>query len=155
MDKNRQVLLQLRHLADFRLLMVTFAVLVVLIVQFILTLHVYQLILILFGSYCAHNYKSRNNNVLENIYDGSKPMNVCIVGSGFSGICMAHHLKKANIPFVMFEKSSDVGGTWWDNKYPGCACDVWTPLYQFSFFRNPNWSQFVCSANFNTLSVQT
>ena len=43
-------------------------------------------------------------------------------------------------------KGSDVGGTWYHNTYPGCACDVWTPLYQFTFFPNPDWSRFVAPA---------
>lgn len=40
----------------------------------------------------------------------------------------------------------EIGGTWHFNTYPGCACDVWTTLYQFTFFQNPQWSRFVASA---------
>lgn len=40
----------------------------------------------------------------------------------------------------MYEISADVGGTWHDNTYPGCACDIPSPLYSFSFELNPNWS---------------
>ena len=43
-------------------------------------------------------------------------------------------------------EGSDVGGTWHHNSYPGCACDVWTTLYQFTFFPNPDWSRFVAPA---------
>ena len=39
-----------------------------------------------------------------------------------------------------------MGGTWHHNSYPGCACDVWTTLYQFTFFPNPDWSRFVAPA---------
>ena len=56
--------------------------------------------------------------------------NVCIVGAGFSGLCMGIKLKKAGIPFRILEKSSQIGGTWHANQYPGCRCDVWSILYQ-------------------------
>src|SRR4051812_49309082 len=69
-------------------------------------------------------------------------MDVAIVGSGFSGLGMAIRLKQAgNDDFVVFERADDVGGTWWANTYPGCACDVPSHLYSFSFAPNPDWSQ--------------
>ncbi|KAJ9667039.1 hypothetical protein H2201_002873 [Coniosporium apollinis] len=43
--------------------------------------------------------------------------------------------------FVIVEKSSGVGGTWHDNKYPGCCCDVWSMLYSYSFEQNPDWTR--------------
>jgi len=50
---------------------------------------------------------------------------VAIIGSGFSGICMGIKLKQAGIhDFVILEKDDDLGGTWRDNTYPGCACDI-------------------------------
>src|SRR5688500_406335 len=64
-----------------------------------------------------------------------------IIGAGFSGLCMAIELKKAGKnSFVIFESAGDVGGTWRDNTYPGCACDVATPVYSFSFEPNPDWT---------------
>jgi cation diffusion facilitator CzcD-associated flavoprotein CzcO len=67
---------------------------------------------------------------------------VVIVGSGFSGIGMAVHLKRAGIDdFVILERAGDVGGTWRDNTYPGCQCDVESNLYSFSFAPNPAWSR--------------
>jgi cation diffusion facilitator CzcD-associated flavoprotein CzcO len=66
---------------------------------------------------------------------------VAIVGSGFSGLCMGIKLKEAGIDsFVILEKASEVGGTWRENTYPGCACDVQSHLYSYSFEGNPNWS---------------
>ena len=72
---------------------------------------------------------------------------VIIVGAGFSGLCMAIQLKRNGIDdFVIIEKSDHVGGTWWENKYPGAECDVESHLYSFSFEPNPNWSRvFSCS----------
>ena len=68
-------------------------------------------------------------------------LGIAIVGSGFSGIAMAHRLLKAGrSDFAIFEKGNDVGGTWRDNTYPGIACDVPSNLYSFSFALNPEWS---------------
>jgi cation diffusion facilitator CzcD-associated flavoprotein CzcO len=65
-----------------------------------------------------------------------------IVGSGFAGLGMAIRLKRQGIDdFVVLEKASDVGGTWRDNTYPGCACDIPSVLYSFSFEPNHRWSR--------------
>ncbi|UPL03035.1 hypothetical protein LCI18_013969 [Fusarium solani-melongenae] len=85
---------------------------------------------------------------------------VVIIGAGISGMCMAIDLitKKASQSFVILERSAGVGGTWRDNKYPGCCCDgmekapkhsckqkltaaVWSHLYSYSFEQNPDWSR--------------
>jgi cation diffusion facilitator CzcD-associated flavoprotein CzcO len=67
---------------------------------------------------------------------------IAIIGTGFSGLGMAIKLKQAGFEdFVVLERAEDVGGTWWANTYPDCACDVPSHLYSFSFAPNPNWSQ--------------
>jgi cation diffusion facilitator CzcD-associated flavoprotein CzcO len=67
---------------------------------------------------------------------------VLIVGSGFAGLGMAIRLKKAGIDdFVVLEQGDEVGGTWRDNHYPGCACDVQSHLYSFSFEPWPAWTR--------------
>ncbi|MCW2883044.1 MAG: putative FAD-binding monooxygenase [Sphaerisporangium sp.] len=67
---------------------------------------------------------------------------ITIIGSGFAGLCMAIKLKDAGYhDFVILEKEPDLGGTWRDNTYPGCACDVPSPMYSFSFELNPDWSR--------------
>ena len=66
---------------------------------------------------------------------------VVIVGSGFSGLAMAVELKRAGREdFVVLERANDVAGTWRDNTYPGCACDVPSHLYSFGFAPNSEWS---------------
>jgi cation diffusion facilitator CzcD-associated flavoprotein CzcO len=66
---------------------------------------------------------------------------VAIVGSGFSGLASAAMLQDAGITdFVILERGDDVGGTWRDNSYPGCACDVPSHLYSFAFAPNPAWT---------------
>ncbi|PRX68536.1 cation diffusion facilitator CzcD-associated flavoprotein CzcO [Nonomuraea fuscirosea] len=65
-----------------------------------------------------------------------------IVGSGFAGICMAVKLKEAGYhDFVILEKAGELGGTWRDNTYPGCACDVPSHMYSYSYELNPDWSR--------------
>lgn len=67
---------------------------------------------------------------------------IVILGTGFAGIGLAIQLKAAGITdFVLLERASAVGGTWRDNHYPGCACDVPSHLYSFSFEPNPRWSR--------------
>ncbi|MEA5359582.1 NAD(P)/FAD-dependent oxidoreductase [Amycolatopsis sp., V23-08] len=67
---------------------------------------------------------------------------VVIVGTGFSGLGQAIQLEKAGIrDYVILEKAGEVGGTWRDNSYPGCACDVQSHMYSFSYEQNPDWSR--------------
>src|SRR5689334_12885783 len=75
------------------------------------------------------------NNVQQDV-------RVAIVGTGFAGLGMAIRLREAGIEdFVVLEKADEVGGTWRDNRYPGCACDVPSRLYSFSFAQFPRWSR--------------
>jgi cation diffusion facilitator CzcD-associated flavoprotein CzcO len=67
---------------------------------------------------------------------------VAIVGAGFAGLGAAIRLKQAGIEdFVVLERDSEVGGTWWANTYPGCQCDIPSHLYSFSFAPNPGWTR--------------
>ncbi|EHR62695.1 flavin-containing monooxygenase [Saccharomonospora cyanea] len=67
---------------------------------------------------------------------------VVVVGTGFSGLGMAIQLRRdGREDFVVLEKANEVGGTWRDNTYPGCACDIQSHMYSFSFEQNPNWSR--------------
>jgi len=67
---------------------------------------------------------------------------VAIIGAGFAGICMAIKLLEAGIrDFVILEAGDGVGGVWRDNTYPGCACDVPSHLYSYSFERSADWSR--------------
>lgn len=65
-----------------------------------------------------------------------------MIGAGFSGLGAAISLRRAgHHDFVVLERSPDVGGTWWDNTYPGCRCDVPSNLYSYSFLPNPDWPE--------------
>jgi len=66
---------------------------------------------------------------------------VIIVGAGVSGLACAIHLDKAGIPYTVFERNDRVGGTWWENRYPGARVDIPCDLYSFSF-RPSNWTEY-------------
>ncbi len=67
---------------------------------------------------------------------------VVILGAGVSGLCTGIQLLKAGISsFTILEKSDRVGGTWYENQYPGAACDVPSHFYCYSFEPNPDWSR--------------
>jgi cation diffusion facilitator CzcD-associated flavoprotein CzcO len=71
-----------------------------------------------------------------------RDVRVAIVGGGLSGIGAAAMLRRAGIgDVVVLERAGEVGGTWRDNTYPGCACDVPSALYSFSFAPNPAWGR--------------
>src|SRR5664279_2088865 len=67
---------------------------------------------------------------------------VVVVGAGASGIGAAIRLRQAGIDdVVVLEKAPELGGTWRDNTYPGCACDVPSALYSYSFAPNAEWTR--------------
>jgi cation diffusion facilitator CzcD-associated flavoprotein CzcO len=67
---------------------------------------------------------------------------VLVVGAGFGGLAMAVRLEEAGFfDVLVIEKGEDVGGTWRENTYPGCACDVPSHLYSLSFAQKPDWSR--------------
>ena len=69
-------------------------------------------------------------------------LDVAIIGTGFSGLGMAIALLKADRrSFVLLERADTIGGTWRDNTYPGCACDIPSHLYSFSFAPKADWSR--------------
>ncbi len=70
---------------------------------------------------------------------------VAIIGSGMSGIAAAHRLAQAGVDFVIFEKNTDAGGTWFENTYPGCRVDIPNHFYSYSFAQTGDWPQFFSS----------
>ncbi|MEV8568223.1 NAD(P)/FAD-dependent oxidoreductase [Streptomyces sp. NPDC051322] len=72
--------------------------------------------------------------------DRYEHVRAAVIGSGFGGLGAAVRLRREGITdFVVLERAASVGGTWRDNSYPGCACDVPSHLYSFSFAPNPDW----------------
>ena len=94
---------------------------------FLLTLPVYYYALIGFVWFFVQKYFHKKDSKNADFINDS---GICVVGAGFSGLCMGVKLKKAGFKFRILEKGSGVGGTWTANQYPGCRCDVWSVLYQ-------------------------
>ncbi|TAQ87444.1 hypothetical protein B7494_g4224 [Chlorociboria aeruginascens] len=102
--------------------------------------------------------------IKEQLFGYERPIRVIHLGAGASGICFAKFLPETlkNVSFTCYDKNNDIGGTWLENRYPGCACDIPSVNYQvhtmtflikaeadilqFTWARNPNWSHFYSSA---------
>ncbi|RKL12922.1 hypothetical protein BFJ70_g16055 [Fusarium oxysporum] len=103
----------------------------------------------------------RNSRVVENF----RPLKVIIIGAGFSGIYCGIRIPERlrNVNLTIYEKNAGVGGTWFENRYPGCACDIpceystedqnhiysqgqTAHSYQYTFAPNPHWSRLYAPA---------
>ena len=71
-----------------------------------------------------------------------RPPTVVIIGAGMSGILAAHRLGQAGVPFTVLEKNDDVGGTWFENTYPGCRVDVFNHVYAYSCAQRADWPSY-------------
>ena len=71
-----------------------------------------------------------------------KNFHVAVIGAGMSGLLTAIQLGQAGIPYTVFEKNEAVGGTWYENSYPGCRVDIGNHFYCYSFEPNPEWSEY-------------
>jgi 4-hydroxyacetophenone monooxygenase len=71
--------------------------------------------------------------------DSSRTLRVAVIGAGMSGILAGIRLQQAGVPFVILEKNEDVGGTWFENKYPGARVDNSNHLYSYSFAQKKDW----------------
>ncbi|OJJ85151.1 flavin-containing monooxygenase [Aspergillus glaucus CBS 516.65] len=86
--------------------------------------------------------------VEERSIDEARPLRVVIIGSGISGIIASVRFRQRipNVDLCVYEKNADVGGTWLENRYPGCACDIPAHTYQATFEPNKEWSTFYAAA---------
>nr|KMM71314.1 monooxygenase [Coccidioides posadasii RMSCC 3488] len=73
-----------------------------------------------------------------------RKVKVLTIGAGASGIMMAYKIQKEckNVEHVIYEKNEDIGGTWLENRYPNCACDIPSHAYIYCFAPNPEWPNF-------------
>ncbi|KAM0120697.1 hypothetical protein ACP6JC_002709 [Aspergillus fumigatus] len=78
-----------------------------------------------------------------------RKLRVVCIGAGFSGLILAYKLKHERpidfVDYTIYEKNPEVGGTWYENVYPGVGCDIPAHSYVFPFEPNPNWSKFYVS----------
>jgi 4-hydroxyacetophenone monooxygenase len=68
-------------------------------------------------------------------------LHVLVIGAGMSGILSAIRLSQAGVPYEIVDKNADVGGTWFENTYPGCRVDSSNHMYSYSFEPNHSWPQ--------------
>ncbi|KGO39456.1 hypothetical protein PEX1_081940 [Penicillium expansum] len=86
--------------------------------------------------------------VLEEPLGSTRHVKIITIGAGASGLNMIRTLRNnlLNTENVVYEKNPDIGGTWYENGYPGCQCDIPSHNYQFSWATNPHWSKFYSEA---------
>ncbi|KAF2237898.1 FAD/NAD(P)-binding domain-containing protein [Viridothelium virens] len=93
---------------------------------------------------------SSGYDIPDIIYDNpnNRKIRVLTIGAGVSGILLAYKIQKElqNIEHVIYEKNAEVGGTWIENRYPGCACDIPSHAYAFPFALNPDWTRWFSHA---------
>ncbi|RVX71026.1 hypothetical protein B0A52_03391 [Exophiala mesophila] len=77
-----------------------------------------------------------------------RPIRIVCIGAGIAGIAAAYKYQKRlkDVDLAIYEKNHDVGGTWLENRYPGCACDIPAHGYTYSWEGNPEWSRFYAEA---------
>ncbi|EXJ74840.1 uncharacterized protein A1O5_01536 [Cladophialophora psammophila CBS 110553] len=87
---------------------------------------------------------ARGYRIHEEPYNTPRKIRVIHIGAGASGITLSKFMEDRceNVELQIYEKNKDVGGTWLENRYPGCACDIPSASYQFTWERNPYWSQY-------------
>ncbi len=74
--------------------------------------------------------------------DVVKSFKVIIIGAGMAGVLAGIRLGQAGIPYTIIEKNAGIGGTWYENRYPGCRVDVGNHFYCYSFEPNSEWTEF-------------
>ncbi|KAL4724334.1 hypothetical protein ACLX1H_008948 [Fusarium chlamydosporum] len=80
--------------------------------------------------------------------ENQRPLKVRVIGAGYSGVYLGIRIPQRlrNIDLRIYEKNQGLGGTWWENRYPGCACDIPSHSYQYTFAPNKAWSGFYAPA---------
>ncbi|KAK6369604.1 hypothetical protein LTS17_009510 [Exophiala oligosperma] len=88
--------------------------------------------------------KNEPGNLARRCIDQPRRMKVICIGAGMSGIITGIFFPRqiANLDLVIYDKNPELGGTWYESRYPGVACDVPSHAYQFTFESNPHWSRY-------------
>jgi cation diffusion facilitator CzcD-associated flavoprotein CzcO len=90
---------------------------------------------------CNRKSAFRIDGLMSSSTDTGVDFEIGVVGAGFGGVLAALELRRAGrSSFAVFERSSHAGGVWRENDYPGCACDVQSPLYCLASRPNPDWA---------------
>ncbi|EXJ67384.1 uncharacterized protein A1O5_09397 [Cladophialophora psammophila CBS 110553] len=90
---------------------------------------------------------ARGFEILEAAHGFHAPKRAIVIGAGATGICFAKFAEPVpNLEVQIYDKNDEVAGTWWENRYPGCACDIPSHIYQFQWALNPYWSHYYVGA---------
>ena len=86
--------------------------------------------------------------ISESTLHTRRHLRIVCVGAGASGLQLAYKAERLlqDVELQIYEKNGDIGGTWLENRYPGCTCDIPSHSYQFTWARNPNWSHYYSSS---------
>ncbi|PYI13635.1 flavin-binding monooxygenase [Aspergillus violaceofuscus CBS 115571] len=91
-----------------------------------------------------------SNHLINEPPPDHKTFKVIVLGAGAAGIDFLHHapaaLEALGVEVVCYDKNADVGGTWYENRYPGCACDIPSVAYTFPWKSNPGWTSYYSGA---------
>ena len=76
-------------------------------------------------------------------FGSRRALKVICIGAGATGIDIVKQVttQLTDVEIVVYDKNADVGGTWLENRYPGCACDIPIHIYCFTWALNPEWSR--------------
>ncbi|KAJ6190510.1 hypothetical protein N7519_000531 [Penicillium mononematosum] len=99
----------------------------------------------------AHQHRlNPEYTIIEQPIGTRRPLRVVCLGAGYSGLMMGivfnERMKDANAEFVIYERNADLGGTWYENRYPGCQCDIPAHNYAYSFAANPAWPNYYATS---------
>jgi cation diffusion facilitator CzcD-associated flavoprotein CzcO len=92
--------------------------------------------------------RKKQYQIVEQPLGSTKHLRIIGIGAGASGINVLRSLRKRlrDYEIIVYEKNPIVGGTWYENRYPGCKCDIPSHNYQFSWAPNPQWQSFFSTA---------
>ncbi|KAL2864081.1 flavin-containing monooxygenase [Aspergillus lucknowensis] len=104
-----------------------------------------------------NDHYTHNSSTLDPFYQiveqpigTRRPIRVACMGAGYSGLMMAivfsQRMQDKNAELVIYERNEDLGGTWLENRYPGCKCDIPAHNYAYSFAPNPNWPNYYATS---------
>ncbi|KAL5040848.1 hypothetical protein BDW71DRAFT_201844 [Aspergillus fruticulosus] len=104
------------------------------------------------NGYSATNAEAQNApyRVVEQPIRTRRHIRVACMGAGYSGLMMgivfSEQMKYKNAELVIYERNEDLGGTWLENRYPGCKCDIPAHNYAYSFAPNPDWPNYYATS---------
>jgi cation diffusion facilitator CzcD-associated flavoprotein CzcO len=92
---------------------------------------------------------SSEYSIVEETSRLGRKIRIIVIGCGASAINFAHEVDTSSLDLelVCYDKNPSIGGTWYENKYPGCGCDIPSINYQFSWAPSPHWSSLYVERN--------